>query len=295
MNILISGASGLVGRELTRALAGQGHHVTALSRDSRVLPFWDIQRQVVGLLPQQQAFDAVIHLAGESVSSGCWTAERKERIRRSRVDGTRLLAEFFAAAKQKPKVFIAASAVGYYGDRGEEELNEASPAGRGFLAEVAQAWEAALQPAAEAGIRTVSVRFGIVLSSAGGALAKMLPPFKLGMGGVLGSGKQWMSWISLNEVSSVISHILAHEELFGPVNLTSPFPVTNRDFTQSLAKTLRRPALLPAAPRFLLETLFGDMAKELLLASAKVRPAKLLESGYVFREPELTAALRGLL
>ena len=293
MNILISGASGLVGRELTRVLAGQGHHVTALSRDPCVLPFWDIQRQVVGLLPQQHV-DAVIHLAGESVSGGCWTAERKERIRRSRVDGTRLLAEFFAAAKQKPKVIIAASAVGYYGDQGDEELTEASPAGRGFLAEVAQDWEAALQPAAEAGIRTVSARFGIVLSPAGGALAKMLPPFKLGMGGVLGSGRQWMSWISLNEVSSVISHLLAHEELSGPVNLTSPFPVTNRDFTQSLAKALRRPAFLPV-PRFLLETLFGDMAKELLLASAKVRPAKLLESGYVFREPELTAALRGLL
>lgn len=293
MHILISGASGLVGRELTQSLAGQGHHVTALSRDPCVMPFWDIQRQVVGLLPQQHV-DAVIHLAGESVSGGCWTAERKERIRRSRVDGTRLLAAFFAAAKQKPKVIIAASAIGYYGDQGDEELTEASPAGRGFLAEVAQDWEAALQPAAKAGIRTVSARFGIVLSPAGGALAKMLPPFKLGMGAVLGSGRQWMSWISLNEVSLVISHILAHEELSGPINLTSPFPVTNRDFTQSLAKALRRPAFLPA-PRFLLETLFGDMAKELLLASAKVRPAKLLESGYVFREPELAAVLRGLL
>lgn len=293
MNILISGASGLVGRELTRSLGKQGHAITALSRDPSAPAFWDIERRAV-TLPQQQNIDAVIHLAGENISAGSWTAERKERIRRSRVDGTRLLAEFFAAAAKKPKVIIAASAVGYYGDRGNEELTEASAAGKGFLAEVAQDWEAALQPAAKAGIRTVNARFGIVLSPAGGALAKMLPPFKLGMGGMMGSGRQWMSWINLNELPFVISHIFAHEELSGPVNLTSPFPVTNRDFTRILAKALCRPALLPA-PRCLLEALFGDMAKELLLASAKVRPDKLLESAYIFREPELAAALRGLL
>jgi uncharacterized protein (TIGR01777 family) len=293
MNILISGASGLVGRELSQVLAGQGHQIFPLRRDPCAMPFWDIQRRVVGLPPQQN-MDAVIHLAGESVSAGCWTAERRERIRRSRVDGTGLLAEFFAAAAKKPKVIIAASAVGWYGDRGDEELDEASTPGKGFLAEVAQDWEAALQPAAAARIRCVSARFGIVLSPAGGALAKMLPLFRMGMGGIMGGGRQWMSWISLHEIPQVISHILAHDELSGPVNLTSPAPVTNREFTRVLAEALRRPAFLPA-PRFLLEAAFGDMAKELLLASAKVMPGKLLKSGYVFREPELAAALRGLL
>lgn len=293
MNILISGASGLVGRELMRALTAQGHQPLALHRDPCALPFWDIQRQVIGLGPYKE-IDAVINLAGESIAAGRWSAARRERIRRSRVDSAGLLATFFAGTERKPKVIISASAVGIYGDRCDEELTEASPAGQGFLAEVAQDWEAAFQPAVAAGIRVVSLRLGMVLSLAGGVLAAMLPPFRLGLGGAAGNGRQWMSWISLSEVPLIISHIMEHEELRGPVNAVSPCPVTNREFTASLAAALRRPAVL-TAPRPLLELLLGGMAKELLLASAKVRPAKLLESGYVFREPELSTTLRRLL
>lgn len=289
MNILISGASGLVGRELMRALTAQGHQPLALRRDPCALPFWDIQRRVIGLGPHKE-IDAVINLAGENIAAGRWTAARRERIRSSRTDSARLLAEFFAAAERKPKVIISASAVGIYGDRGDEELTEASPVGQGFLAEVARDWEAALQPAEAAGIRVVSLRLGMVLSAEGGALAAMLPPFRLGLGGAAGNGRQWMSWISLSELPLIISHVLQHEELRGPVNAVAPCPVTNWEFTRMLAQTLRRPAFLPA-PRFLLEAVFGGMARELLLASAKVRPAKLLASGYVFREPELPAAL----
>ena len=293
MNILISGASGLVGRELLRALTAQGHQPLALRRAPCALPFWDIQRQVIGLGPHKE-IDAVINLAGENIAAGRWTAVRRERIRSSRVDSARLLAEFFAAAERKPKVIISASAVGIYGDRGDEELTEASPAGQGFLAEVAQDWEAAWQPAEAAGIRVVRLRLGTVLSPEGGALAAMLPPFRLGLGGAAGSGRQWMSWISLSELPLIVSHILQHEELRGPVNAVAPGAVTNREFTRTLAQALRRPVFLPA-PRFLLEAVFGGMAEELLLVSTKVRPAKLLKSGYVFREPELSAVLRRLL
>jgi len=292
MNILISGASGLVGHELMRALTAQGHQPLALRRDPCIMPFWDIQRKVICLGPHKE-IDAVINLAGEGIASGRWTAARRERIRRSRTDSARLLAEFFAAAERKPQVIISASAVGIYGDRGGEELTEASPAGSGFLAEVAQAWEAAFQPAETAGIRVVSLRLGMVLSPEGGALAAMLPPFRLGLGGAAGCGRQWMSWISLSELPLIIRHILQHEELRGPVNAVAPGAVTNREFTRALAAALRRPAFL-SAPGPLLKLLLGGMAKELLLASAKVRPVKLLDSGYIFREPELSAALRRL-
>jgi uncharacterized protein (TIGR01777 family) len=234
-------------------------------------------------------------LVGENIAAGRWTAERKRHILQSRIDSARLLAEFFAQAGQKkPKVLISASAVGIYGDRGEEELRESSSTGTGFLAEVGRAWEEATAPAVAAGIRVVNARFGTVLSRDGGALAKMLPPFKIGLGGILGNGKQWLSWLSIHELPSIIEHLLCHEELNGAVNLTTPHPVTNREFTKTLAKILCRPALVPA-PRFLLQLLFGEMAKELLLASTKVRPVRLLESGYVFKFPELDAALRGLL
>lgn len=293
MNILISGASGLVGRELTQSLAAQGHHVFVLRRDTpQAAPFWNIDRKIIELGPCKQV-DAVINLAGENIAAGRWTVARKERILRSRIDSTRLLAEFFAQAEHKPNVLISASAVGIYGDRGDEELSEDSSPGTGFLAHVAQEWEAASQPARAAGIRVVNLRFGIVLSTEGGALAKMLPPFKLGLGGVMGSGRQWMSWISRDEIPHIITHILQHEELHGPVNAVSPCPARNREFTQMLAKTLCRPALLPA-PRFLLELLLGELGRELLFASTKVQPSRLLESGYVFREPDLTTALNHL-
>jgi uncharacterized protein (TIGR01777 family) len=293
MNILITGASGLAGRELMQSLSAQGHQVVALGRNVRTPPFWDIHCKSIELGPQKK-FDAVINLAGENVAAGRWTVARKERILRSRIDSTRLLAEFLAQAMCKPKVLISASAVGIYGDRGDEELTETSPLGNGFLAQVGQAWEAATAPAEAAGIRVVNARFGIILSPQGGALAKMLPPYRLGFGGVMGSGRQWMSWISINELSDIMEHILCHEELSGPVNLTAPQPVSNREFTQTLGGILRRPTLFPA-PRLLLELLFGEMARALLLASAKVKPVKLLQSGYVFKAPELNAALCELL
>ncbi|MCW5198591.1 TIGR01777 family oxidoreductase [Desulfobulbus sp. F3] len=294
MNILITGASGLVGRELMRSLRAQGDQIFALRRDiAHIPPRWDIERKIVELGPCQPV-DAVINLAGENIADGCWTAARKERILRSRIDSTNLLAKFFAQADQKPKVLISASAVGVYGDRGDEELTEASSTGTGFLAEVGKAWEAATAPAAVAGIRVVNARFGIVLSSQGGALAKMLPLFKMGFGGIIGSGRQWMSWISLHELTGIIQHIFSHAELSGPVNLTAPNPAANCEFTKTLGRVLRRPTFFPA-PRLLLELFFGEMAKELLLASTKVRPVKLLESGYVFKKPELNAALRDVL
>lgn len=294
MNLLISGASGLVGRELTQSLAAQGHQVFALRRNTTLsAPFWNIDRNIIEL-GSCKAIEAVINLAGENIAAGRWTAARKERILRSRIDSARLLAEFFANAAQKPKVLISASAVGIYGDRGEEELTEASSTGTGFLPEVGRAWEEAVIPAAAAGIRVVNARFGIVLSRQGGALAKMLPPFKLGLGGSMGSGRQWMSWISIHDLPGIIDHILGHEELSGPVNLTAPNPATNRQFTKVLGKVLRRPTLFPA-PRLLLELLFGAMARELLLSSAKGTPDKLLESGYSFKEPDLEPALRTIL
>jgi uncharacterized protein (TIGR01777 family) len=291
--ILITGAFGLVGRELTSSLSAAGHKVLSLRRNSQTAPFWDIDRKIIEL-GDCGPIDAVINLAGENIAAGRWTAARKRRIRQSRVESASLLTEFFAAAKQKPKALISASAIGFYGGRGDEALTEASPAGTGFLAETAQAWEAAIQPAAAAGIRTVQLRLGIVLSPAGGALAKMLPAFTMGLGGVLGSGRQWMSWISLRELPGIISHILGHEVLRGPVNAVSPGPVSNRDFTRTLAAVLCRPALLPA-PRLLLRLLLGEMAEELLLASAKAQPRLLLDTGYVFQEPELEPALRHLL
>ncbi|WP_417908496.1 TIGR01777 family oxidoreductase [Candidatus Electronema sp. PJ] len=294
MKILISGASGLVGWQLHQSLAGQGHQVFALRRNTtRTAPFWDIEQKIIELGPCKSV-DVVINLAGENIASGRWTTVKKERILRSRIDSTNLLAECVAQMKHKPKVFISASAVGIYGDRGDEELTEQSSTGSGFLAEVGKAWELATKPAAQAGIRVVNVRFGIVLSKQGGALAKMLPPFRLGLGGIMGSGEQWMSWISIRELPGIITHILNCEQLSGPVNVTAPQPVTNREFSTTLAKLLCRPAFLPA-PRMPLEILFGEMAKELLLASAKVKPVKLLESGYVFQEPELDAALCKLL
>jgi uncharacterized protein (TIGR01777 family) len=291
--ILMTGASGLVGREVTRSLSAAGHRVLALQRDGQTIPFWDLAQQRIELGAEQQ-IDVVIHLAGENIAAGRWTSARKARIRQSRVAGTHLLATFFARAKQKPKVFISASAVGYYGDQHEEELTEASPLGTGFLADVAQAWEAATQPASAAGIRVVFLRFGIILSPKGGALAKMLFPFTMGLGGALGSGQQWMSWISLDEIANIVSHIVQHEELTGPINIVSPHPVRNREFTKTLAAVLHRPAFFPA-PSFLLNMLFGEMAQELLLASTKVKPHRLLESGYVFQEAELKTAFCHLL
>ncbi|RWX46074.1 hypothetical protein VT99_12431, partial [Candidatus Electrothrix marina] len=293
MNILISGASGFIGTEVARSLAEQGHSVFALSRNVGHAPYWDIGRKIVQL-DENDRIDVVIHLAGENVAQGRWTADKKERILRSRVEGTRLLAEFFAAAVYKPRLMISASAIGFYGERGDEELDEGSKKGTGFLSDVSQAWEEAARPAAEAGIRVVNTRFGMVLSPDGGALAKMLPPFRIGLGGPVGDGSQYMSWVNIHDAAQAILHIIQQEELHGPVNIVAPHPVTNQQFTRVLGKVLRRPAFFPV-PKFFLSLFFGEMAQELLFASARVYPRKLRESGYVFAKPDLESALRSLL
>ena len=252
---------------------------------------WDMDR---ALAPESvSGFEAVVHLAGESIV-GRWTEEKKRKIRDSRVKGTSNLAEALAQAPQRPKALIVASAVGYYGDRGTENLREQSAPGKGFLPDVCQQWEAAAQAAANAGIRTVHTRFGIVLSKKGGALPAMLTPFQLGLGGRVGSGTQYWSWIHLQDVVGAILHVMKTDLLQGPVNCVSPKPVTNNDFTRALASVLSRPAIFPL-PAFAARLALGGMADELLLASQKVEPAKLISSGYPFRFPDLKPALQDVL
>jgi uncharacterized protein len=238
-------------------------------------------------------FDAVIHLAGESIF-GRWTAAKKRKIHDSRVAGTLNLAQALARAEEKPKVFVCGSAIGYYGNRGDEALSEQSAAGRGFLAEVCREWEEAAAPAVQAGIRTAHIRTGIVLSPKGGALGAMLLPFKLGLGGRTGDGQQWMSWIDIQDMVGAIHHILKNDLLRGPVNMVAPKPVRNAEFAGTLAGVLGRPAILPM-PAFAAKLVFGEMGEELLLGSQKVEPAKLISSGYPFRYRELRASLEGLL
>jgi len=238
-------------------------------------------------------FDAVIHLAGESIA-GRWTAEKKAKIRNSRVTGTKNLSEALAKADPKPAVFISCSAIGFYGDRGEEVVNEESAPGTGFLPDVCKDWEAATYPAADAGIRTVQIRTGVVLSPKGGALGKMLTPFKLGLGGRVGNGRQWMSWIDVQDMVGAIHHILKTDLLQGPVNMVAPKPVTNAEFTRTLASLLSRPAIFPM-PAFVVKLAFGEMGETLLLGSQRVEPAQLVASGYPFRFSELRTSLQNLL
>ena len=292
MKVLISGSSGLIGTALARHLHSLGHSVTRLVRGAAGAAelAWDpaagrIGRDALG------NFDVAVHLAGENIAGGRWTAARKARIRESRVAGTRLLAESMAGLARPPRALIVASAVGYYGDRGGERLTEESGAGAGFLAEVCRAWEAAAQPAAQSGIRVVNLRFGMVLSGSGGALARMLPPFRAGLGGPLGKGRQYMSWIGLDDVAGVVEASMRDESLRGPLNVVAPQPVTNREFTRTLGRVLRRPAILPA-PAFALRLAFGEMADALLLSSARVVPERLQAAGYRYLHPELEPALR---
>jgi hypothetical protein len=236
----------------------------------------------------------VVHLAGENIASGRWNAARKARIRDSRVEGTALLARTLAELENPPSVLVCASAIGYYGDRGDEVLTEDSIPADDFLGTVCREWEAASAPAAEAGIRVVSLRFGVILARSGGALAKMLTPFKMGAGGKVGSGQQFMSWISLDDAVRTIDHAIATSDLSGPVNAVSPNPVTNAEFTRALGGELRRPTVLPM-PAFAARLAFGEMADALLLASARVQPKRLVESGFEFRHPEIAPALRAVL
>ena len=296
MHILVSGASGLIGSALVPCLEAAGHRVTRLVR-GRARPGWgevawepDAGRMP---LPALEGVDAVVHLAGESIA-GRWTADKKRRIYDSRVRGTQVLCAALRQVAQPPKTFVCASAFGYYGNRGERLLLEESRAGKDFLARVCVDWEAAAAPAAERGIRVVSLRLGMVLSASGGALGQMLPPFRLGLGGVLGGGAQYMSWMTLDDAVDAISHVLATDSLRGPVNLVAPEAVSNRDFTKTLGRVLRRPTRF-AVPAVAARLLFGEMADALLLASTRVEPGKLNASGYTFRHPELEGALRHVL
>lgn len=292
--ILVSGASGPIGASLLPSLKGNGTSVVRLVRgvakgEDQIA--WDpavpVEPQVVS------GFDAVIHLAGESIV-GRWTAAKKAKIRDSRVVGTFNLASALAQSAEKPKVFICASAIGYYGDRGDELLREESPPGTGFLAEVCQDWEEATTPAVQADIRTAHLRTGIVLSPKGGALGAMLTPFKLGLGGRTGSGQQWMSWIDVRDMVGAIHHILKNDLIQGPVNLVAPKPVRNAEFAKTLASVLSRPAIFPL-PAFAVKLMLGEMGEALLLASQKVEASKLISSGYPFRYRELRTSLESVL
>jgi uncharacterized protein len=297
--VLVSGVSGPIGTALLPSLESSGAAITRLMRTgshpnrtngAEIIP-WDPTGPID---PQSvSGFDAVIHLAGESII-GRWTPEKKAKIRDSRVVGTRNLAQALAQASVKPQVFICGSAIGFYGDRNEEALNEQSSPGTGFLSDVCREWEAATRPAAEAGIRTVHVRTGIVLSQKGGALGKMLTPFKMGVGGRVGSGRQWMSWIDVQDWVGALHHILKTDLLQGPVNMVAPKPVTNAEFTKALASVLRRPAIFPM-PKFAVKLAFGEMGETVLLGSQRVEPAQLVTSGYPFRFATLRASLENTL
>ncbi len=291
--VLVSGVSGPIGAALLPALRERGYGITRLVRGAKSGAdqiTWDPAQPV---RPQSvSGFDAVIHLAGESVV-GRWSADKKRRILDSRVQGTRHLAEALAEAPQRPRVLISASAIGFYGDRGDEVLTEDSRSGKGFLAEVCREAEAAAEPAEEVGIRTAQIRIGLVLSPAGGALQKMLTPFRMGVGGNMGSGRQWWSWIEAQDLAGAILHIL-RGNLAGAVNLVAPSPVSNAEFCKTLAGVLHRPAILPM-PAFVVRLAFGQMGDELLLASQRVQPAKLTASGFSFRHSELTKALQEIL
>jgi uncharacterized protein (TIGR01777 family) len=295
VHIAVTGSSGLVGAALVSFLTAGGHRVIRLVRKppSGDDVQWD-PTEGVRDLSRLEGVDAVIHLAGENIAAGRWTPQRKGEIRRSRVEGARRLSESLAKLSQRPKVLVSASAIGFYGDRGDELLTEDGAPGKDFIARVCQEWEAATEPASRAGIRVVHLRFGMILSAAGGALRKMLIPFKLGAGGRMGSGTQYVGWIAIDDAIGVIHHAVCTESLQGPVNAVSPAPVTNAEFTRVLARVLSRPAIFPM-PAFAMRLAFGEMADALLLASARVMPTRLQASGYRFRYPELEAALRRLL
>ncbi|HXQ74076.1 MAG TPA: TIGR01777 family oxidoreductase [Pyrinomonadaceae bacterium] len=297
MKVLISGSHGLVGKALIRSLVEDGHEVVRLVRGGHTLGQLEIEwHPNQGRIDAQrlEGFDAVFHLAGESIASGRWTDEKKLTIRDSRTKGTTLLSETIAQLSQAPAVFISASAIGYYGNRGDEQLTEESGPGNDFLASVCIEWEQATRAASEKGIRTVLARFGIILDLNGGALAKMLMPFRMGIGGRVGDGQQWMSWIALGDVVNALKFLLLDSAVHGPVNIVAPNPVTNAEFTKTLGRVLSRPTFFPV-PAFGARLAFGEMADALLLSSQRVDPAVLEERGFAPYWPRLEPALQHLL
>lgn len=295
--IAITGASGLVGSAVAESFAAEGWEVVPMVRKATEKSNGVYWNPVTGEIEADklEGVDAVIHLAGDNVGEGRWSEEKKRRMWSSRIDGTRLLAGALAGLKDPPKVWVSASAIGYYGDRGEERLEEGSSAGEGFFAELCKAWEAETAPAREKGIRVVNLRIGVVMDRAGGALPKMVPPFKMGLGGVIASGRQYMSWVSLDDVVGAIRFAVSHEALSGPANATAPSPVTNREFTKTLGRVLGRPTIFPM-PGPLAKLAFGaEKANEMLLVSSRIYPAALQAAGYEFKYPELEPCLRAAL
>jgi uncharacterized protein (TIGR01777 family) len=297
LHVAVTGASGLIGSAVRRRLEAAGHRVSRLVRRTAGPGEISWDPAIGSLNPTAlEGVDAVVHLSGENVGAR-WTTERKALIRSSRVAGTRLVSETLASLQRPPEVLVSASAVGIYGNRGDEVLTEESPPGnpnRDFLVSVTQEWEKAAEPARVEGIRVVHPRFGVVLSPAGGALRKMLLPFRLGLGARLGTGNQWMSWISIDDAVEAVHEALVDDGLEGPVNVTSPEPVTNRDFTRTLARVLSRPALF-AVPEPALRLALGEMAEGTILSSTRAVPARLLQAGYRFGHPDLESALRHVL
>jgi hypothetical protein len=302
MKVFVTGASGFIGSALMRALREAEQEAVALVRRAprpgtgELPPPPEIQWDPAGAIDGTKfsGADAVVHLAGESVATGRWNAERKARILNSRVQGTQTVAASMARAKPRPRVLVCASANGIYGDTGNIVVTEAAPSGSTFLAEVGRQWEDATRAASDAGIRVVNLRLGMVLSGDGGALPRMLPPFRLGVGGRLGNGRQWVSWITLDDVVALILHALTNDLLRGPVNAVAPTPVTNADFTRALGAVLHRPTVFPV-PAFVVRAAFGQLADELLLASNRAVPQAALASGFKFRYPEIKGALEHVL
>src|SRR5436190_3348427 len=294
MRVLITGASGLIGQALQKSLDEKGDEILGASRKEPKSTNdiqWDPDTGFADEdLARLEGLDVVIHLAGENIAGLRWTDEKKKAIRDSRVHGTRTLIEAFARLEKKPNVFISASAIGFYGDRGDDEMTETSSAGDTFLSEVSKEWESESRRAEDMGIRTVLLRNGIVLSKDGGALATMMTPFKFGVGGVIGSGKQWMSWVSLDDVVAAINFAIENEKMRGAVNVVSPNPVTNEEFTKTLGEVLYRPTFLPL-PEFAVNLVFGEMGDALLIDSTRVAPKRLLDAGFEFEFPELKTAL----
>ena len=289
MRIGVTGASGFLGQRLVPALRAQGHDVVRIGRGAESDIQWNPSAGTIDVA-RCAGIDAFVHLAGASVGAR-WTPARRHAIRDSRVQGTALVARTIAALTPRPRVLVCASAVGIYGNAGDAVLDESSPSGSDFLANVGREWESAADPARQAGIRTVHLRFGVVLSRRGGALARMLPFFRMGGGGRLASGRQWMSWIAMEDAVGAVQFALERETLVGAVNAVAPTPVTNAEFTETLARVVHRPALFPV-PAFALNLMFGEMAQGTLLASQRVVPRQLLAAGYAFRHATLEKALR---